>query len=145
MRSLARPSFFRVFDLLVSQGNPGLKRTHWNYADADFERERHSFTSARHSIVIDIITVTRKGRRGWSLMVTKEYWWGPDEKPFKSLRWARPLTGQRNDLFGWLRAQEVDLERALKAEFHGASPSVMEAASSANGEGEWSFDDSDES
>jgi hypothetical protein len=117
VKSLARPSFFRVFDLLVSQGNPGLKRSHWTHAGAEFERERHSFTSPRHGIVIDIITVTLKGRRGWLLMVTKEYWWGPDDKPFKNLRWARPLGGQRADLFAWLRAQEAALEQSLLQEF----------------------------
>ena len=50
-------------------------------------------------------------------MVTKEYWWaGPDATPFKNLRWARPLSGQRSDLFTWLRAQETALERTLSLE-----------------------------
>ena len=50
-------------------------------------------------------------------MVTKEYWWaGPDAKPFKNLRWARPLGGERSDLFAWLRAQESALERSLSLE-----------------------------
>jgi hypothetical protein len=117
MKTLARPSFFRTFDLLLSRGNPGLKRTRWSFDGVDFERERHSFTSARHSIVIDIATAERKGRRGWSLMVTKEYWWGPDDKPFKTVRWAKPLGGQRGDLMGWLRSKEAEMDRALAAEF----------------------------
>jgi hypothetical protein len=117
VRSLARPSFFRMFDLLVSTSNPGLKRTRWTHDGVEFERERHSFTSSRHGIVIEIFTLTRGGRHGWSLMVTKEYWWaGPDATPFKNLRWARPLSGQRSDLFTWLRAQEAALERALSLE-----------------------------
>lgn len=123
MRSLARPSFFRMFDLLVAQGNPGLKRSKWTHAGAEFERERHSFTSSRHGIVIDIVTITRSGRQGWSLMVTKEYWWGPDDKPFKNVRWARPLSGQRSDLFAWLRTQEAALDEALAQELGRAGPS----------------------
>ena len=117
MKNLARPSFFRMFDLLLSQGNPGLKRTRWSYEGVEFERERHSFTSARHGIVIDIFTVEKKGRRGWLLMVTKEYWWGPDDKPFKTMHWARPLSGQRSDLMAWLRTKEAEMDRALAAEF----------------------------
>jgi hypothetical protein len=113
MKSLQRPSFFRMFDLLLSTTNPGFKLTRWTHDGVEFERERHSFSSPRHGLTIEIITLTRSGRRGWSLMVTKEYWWaGTESKAFKNLRWARPLGGQRSDLFAWLRAQEAALERA---------------------------------
>src|SRR5271168_5406667 len=113
MKSLQRPSFFRMFDLLLSTTNPGFKLTRWTHDGVEFERERHSFTSPRHGLTIEIVTLTRAGRRGWSLMVTKEYWWvGTESKAFKNLRWARPLGGQRSDLFAWLRAQEAALERA---------------------------------
>jgi hypothetical protein len=113
MRSLARPSFFRMFDLLMSTTNPGLKLTHWTHDGVEFERERHSFTGPKHGLTIEIVTLTHSGRRGWSLMVTKEYWWtGAESKAFKNLRWARPISGQRNDLFAWLRAQEAGLERS---------------------------------
>jgi hypothetical protein len=111
MKSLARPSFFRMFDLLVSTVNPGLKLTRWTHDGVNFERERHSFIGPRHSVTIDIFTLTRGGRRGWSLMVTKEYWWaGAEGKAFKNSRWARPLGGQRSDLFAWLRKQEAALD-----------------------------------
>ncbi len=111
MKSLARPSFFRMFDLLVSTVNPGLRLTRWTHDGVNFERERHSFTGPRHSVTIDIFTLTRGGRHGWSLMVTKEYWWaGAQGKPFKNSRWARPLGGQRGDLFAWLRKQEAALD-----------------------------------
>ena len=42
MKSLARPSFFRLFDLLVSHANPGLKSPRWTFDGVEFERERHS-------------------------------------------------------------------------------------------------------
>jgi hypothetical protein len=114
MKSLAHPSFFRAFDLLLSTTNPGLKQARWMHDDVEFERERHSFASPKHDLTIEIFTLTRAGRRGWSLMVTKEYWWaGPQSKPFKNLRWARPLSGQRNDMLSWMRAQDAALDRSL--------------------------------
>lgn len=146
VRSLARPSFFRMFDLLVSTSNPGMKRTRWTHDGVDFERERHSFTSSRHGIVIEIFTLTRGGRHGWSLMVTKEYWWaGPDATPFKNLRWARPLSGERSDLFTWLRAQEAALERVLSLEMdqrHTKPTSQsMHADNQVSSASVWQFDD----
>jgi hypothetical protein len=114
MRNLARPSFFRMFDLLLAESNPGLKRTVWTHDGVDFGRERYSFNSPLHGFVVEIVTLKRSGRRGWSLMVVKEYWWtGPDAVPFKTLRWARALGGRREDLFAWLRTQEAALERSM--------------------------------
>jgi hypothetical protein len=102
-----------MFDLLLATTNPGLKLTRWTHDGVEFERERHSFTSARHGLAIEIITLSRSGRRAWSLMVIKEYWWaGANGKPFKNTRWARPLSGSRADLMGWLQAQEKLLERS---------------------------------
>ena len=113
MKSFARPSFFRVFDLLVSTSNPQFRRSRWTHDGVEFERERHSFSGPRHGLTIEIITLTRSGRRGWTLMMTKEYWWaGAENKPFKNLRWARPLNGQRSDILAWMRAQESGLERS---------------------------------
>jgi hypothetical protein len=113
MKSLASPSFFRMFDLLLATTNSGLQRTCWSHDGVEIERERHSFTGPKHGLTIEIFTLTRAGRRGWSLMVTKEYWWvGSESKAFKNLRWARPLGGQRSEILAWLRAQEVALERA---------------------------------
>lgn len=112
MKSFARPSFFRLFDLLVGTTNPGLKRMQWTHDGVVFQRERHSFSGASHGLTIEVFILTHAGRRGWSLMVTKEYWWaGADGKAFKNLRWARPLSGQRSDLISWLRAQESALDR----------------------------------
>lgn len=149
VKSLARPSFFRMFDLLVSTSNPGMKQTRWTHDDVEFERERHSFTSSRHGIVIEIFMLTRGGRHGWSLMVTKEYWWaGPDATPFKNLRWARPLSGERSDLFTWLRAQEADLDRALSLEMDQfrtkPSSQQIHADDQESSVSAWQFDDESE-
>ena len=112
MKSFARPSFFRVFDLMLSAGNPGLKRSRWTFDGVEFEREKHSFLGPKHGVAIEIFTLNRGGRRGWTLMVTKEYWWvGEESKALKSLRWARPTSGQRGDIMAWLREQESALDR----------------------------------
>jgi hypothetical protein len=133
MKSFARPSFFRVFDLLISTTNPQFKRSRWTHAGVELERERHSFSGPKHGLTIEIITLTRPGRRGWSLMVTKEYWWaGAESKAFKNLRWARPLSGQRGDILAWMRAQETGLEWSLG----GAEPSAFDAVDSPDDERE---------
>jgi hypothetical protein len=112
MRTLGDPSFFRLFDLLTSLTNRGLKRSHWMHDGVEFERVRHSVTGPKHGLAIDILTLTRPGRRGWSLMVIKEYWWaGEESKPLKNLRWARLTGGQRSDILSWLRAQEARIGR----------------------------------
>ena len=110
MKGFAHPSFFRLFDLLLSLTNPGLKRSHWMHDGVQFERERHSVTGPRHGLAIEIFTLRRSGRHGWSLMVIKEYWWaGEESKALKNLRWARPISGQRSDILSWLRAQDAKI------------------------------------
>lgn len=116
MKSLAQPSFFRVFDLLLGATNPGLKLSAWMRDDVAWERERHSFTGPKHGLSIEIITLTRPGRHGWSIMIVKEYWWiGKESKAVKSTRWAKPIEGTRNDIMNWFRAQEGALDRKLVA------------------------------
>lgn len=66
----------------------------------------------KHGLAIEIFTLRHSGRRGWSLMVTKEYWWaGEESKALKNLRWARPVSGQRADILSWLRVQEAKIGR----------------------------------
>jgi hypothetical protein len=113
VKSLVRPSFFRLFDLLLGHTNPGLKSPRWTFDGVEFERERHSFMGPKHGVAIEIFTLTRGGRRGWTLMVTKEYWWvGEESRALKNMRWARPTSGQRSDIIAWLSAQESALDRA---------------------------------
>jgi len=113
MKSFASPSFFRLFDLLLSTTNPGLKLSRWTFDGVEFERERRSVMGPKHGLAIEIFTLTRAGCRGWTLMVTKEYWWaGEESKALKHQRWARATSGQRGDIFSWLRTQEAALEIA---------------------------------
>lgn len=112
MKNFASPSFFRVFDLLLSTSNLGLKKPRWSFGGVLWEHDRYTFNGPKHGLAIDIITLTHQGRRGWSLMVAKEYWWvGEESKPLKNLRWARPTAGRREDIIAWLRTQETALER----------------------------------
>jgi len=127
MRSIGDPAFFRLFELLMVQINRGLTKTRWKYDGVDFERERHSATGPKHGLTIDIFTLTREGRRGWSLMVIKEYWWvGAESKPLKNSRWARAILGQRGDIVSWLKAQEAKLEHDAFGERAGASDAAAE-------------------
>jgi hypothetical protein len=114
MKSLAQPSFFRVFDLLLGTTNPGLKLSSWTRDGVEWERERHSFMGPKHGQTIEIVTLTRPGRRGWSVMIVKEYWWvGKESKAVKSVRWAKPIEGQRCDIMNWFRAQEAKLDHRV--------------------------------
>lgn len=71
-------------------------------------------TGSKHGFAIDIVTLTCEGRRGWSLIVSKEYWWaGEQSKAIKTLHWARQLSGQRGDILAWLRNQNSGLDRHL--------------------------------
>lgn len=110
MKSIGDPGFFRIFDLLISLTNRGLKQSHWTHDGVEFERERHSVSGPRHGLAIEIFSVARPGRGGWSMMVIKEYWWaGEESKALKNLRWARPISGQRSDILSWLRTQDANL------------------------------------
>jgi hypothetical protein len=112
MKTFADASFFRLFDLLLNTSNPGLKLPQWSVDGVTWERERHSFTGSTYSFAMEVFTLTRSGRRGWALMVVKEYWWaGKNSDSLKSLHWARPINGRRTDVIAWLREQELELDR----------------------------------
>jgi hypothetical protein len=112
MRSFASPSFFRLFDMLMSASNPSLKHARWSFEGVDCEHERHSFTGRAHGFAIETFTLSRPGRRGWSLLVVKEFWWaGQSAGAARMTRWARPTGGRRGDIITWLRTQEPALAR----------------------------------
>jgi hypothetical protein len=116
MKNFASPSFYRTFDLLLGTINPGAKLSYWTYDDVEWVRDRYSITGRTHGIIIEIFTLTRPGRRGWSVMVTKENWWaGTESEAIKSSRWARPTSGRRSDIMEWFREQELELDRSSQA------------------------------
>ena len=116
MKSFASSSFFRVFDMLLSAANPGMKQSQWTIDGVDCGHERHSFSGPTHGFAIEIFTLTRPGKRGWSLMVVKEFWWsGKQMDAGRMPHWAKLTSGQRADVFAWFRAQELSLEQRLAA------------------------------
>jgi hypothetical protein len=116
MKHFASPSFYRTFDLLLGAANPGLKLTQWSHDGVDWARDRYSISGRNHGFVIEVISLTRPGRNGWSMMVTKEHWWaGEATEAVKSGRWARPMSGRRKDIMEWFRKHERELDRALPA------------------------------
>jgi hypothetical protein len=48
MKNFTSPSFFRLFDLLMSTHNPGFRRSKWTLDGVDCGRERHSFTGQQY-------------------------------------------------------------------------------------------------
>jgi hypothetical protein len=112
MRSFASPSFFRLFDMLMSASNPSFKHARWSFEGVDCEHERHNFTGRAHGFAIETFTLSRPGRRGWRLLVVKEYWWTEQSSAAARMtRWARPIGGRRGDIIAWLRTQDSALAR----------------------------------
>lgn len=111
MKTISDAAFFRVFDTLVGDGNPGLTRAVWDYAAAHWERERLSVSRHTYSHVTEIITLAHAGRPKWTLLVVKEYWWGDREgDAFRTVRWTRPTDGRRAEILAWFRDQEKMIE-----------------------------------
>lgn len=112
MKSLSGNSFFRLFDMLTATSNPGLKLDRWAVDDVRIERERHSFSGRTHCFAIDVFMLSRPGRRSWTLMVAKEFWWdGGHKRAIKMQGWSRSIDGSRREIMAWVRGQEIDLQR----------------------------------
>lgn len=112
MKTLSDASFFRVFNLLVGTSNPGQKLDSWTIDDVHFERERHTFGGRTYCFAIDVFALSRVGRRGWSLIVVKEFWWdGGHRRSIRTQGWSKLAGGSRRDVMVWLRGQEQRLER----------------------------------
>jgi hypothetical protein len=111
VKTLASRSFFRTFDLLLATANPSTMPSCWSEDGVACTRERHSFGGGAYNFTVEVVTMTRPGRQGWTLMVVKEFWWtGDREKDLRSTRWAQLLSGRRNDVIAWMRKQEERLD-----------------------------------
>jgi hypothetical protein len=112
MKNFASQSFYRTFDLLFGTINPHASVFYGTYKGVEWVRDRYSISGRTHGIIVEIYTLARPGRGGWSVMVTKENWWaGPENEMIKTSRWARPTSGRRADIMEWFRRQEMELER----------------------------------
>jgi hypothetical protein len=111
VRTFASRSFFHTFDLLLAAANPNLALSSWSHDGVGCARERHSFAGGTHKFAVEVVTLTRPGRHGWTLMVVKEFWWaGNREKEPRSTRWAQLPSGRRDDALGWMRKQQERLD-----------------------------------
>ena len=116
MKSFASPSFFRVFDRLMNATNHNLTLSQWSIDGVECERDRHSFTGPKYGLTIEVFTMTRPGKRGWSLIVVKEYWWaGKEMDTMRMPHWAKLNGGQRSEVIEWFRVQEHALEEKLSS------------------------------
>jgi hypothetical protein len=112
VKTLASPSFFRTFDLLLAGANPSMMPSCWTANGVTCARERHSFGGGTYNFAVEVVTMTRPGLQGWTLIVVKEFWWtGDREKELRSTRWAQLLSGRRDDAITWMRKQEERLDR----------------------------------
>jgi hypothetical protein len=108
MKNFTGASFFRTFDLLIGVTNPGAKLTHWVVEGVDCERERHSFAGANYGFAIEVFRLTRSARRGWGILVVREFWWRAQASdPLKRVQWARPTEGRRNNILGWSASRKA--------------------------------------
>lgn len=113
MKSFASPSFFRVFDMLMNASNRNLALSQWSIDGVECERDRHSFTSPKYGLIVEVFNLTRLGKRGWSLIVVKEFWWAGKENDdaMRMPHWAKLNSGERADVLDWFRAQELAMEK----------------------------------
>jgi hypothetical protein len=115
VRTFASRSFFHTFDLLLAAANPNLTLSSWSHDGVACARERHSFAGGTHRFAVEVVTLTRPGRQGWTLMVVKEFWWaGNRDKELRNTRWAQLLSGRRDDALGWMRKQQERLDGGLQ-------------------------------
>jgi hypothetical protein len=115
VKHLASPSFYRTFDLLLGLTNPGAKLSCWTHDGVEWVRERTSITGRSHGFVIEVVSLTKAGRHGWCLLVTKEHWWaGESTEAIHSGRWSRAVSGRRKDILEWFRKHESEIDRGLQ-------------------------------
>ena len=116
MKSVASPPFFRVFDMLVNSTNHNRTLSQWSIDGVECERDRHSFTGPKYGLTVEVFTLTRPGKRGWSLIVVKEYWWaGKEKEAMRMPHWAKLNSGERSDVLEWFRGQERALQERLSS------------------------------
>lgn len=110
MKSFTDTSFFLLFEAIVRVDNPGLKLDRWSKHGIHWERTKHSYTGPAYGFTLDSFLAVRTGRNPWSLLVMKEHWWaGTHGDAVKSQQWAKPLTGQRQHIFGWFAERKASL------------------------------------
>ena len=114
MRTFADPSFYRVFDTLISNAGttPGTFKTQWSDHGVDFDRSRHSCTADGYSFTVEICQLEKTGTRPWALIAVKEYWHLERAAGLpRQVRWAKLITGRRTDALDWFKQRGAEIEQ----------------------------------
>jgi hypothetical protein len=108
---LGDTKFFNLFFLLAGTTNPDRTRNAWQVGSIDWARERTTLTGPNFSLQIEVHTLHRPGRRGWTLLAGHETWWdGARKDPFRNGRWVHLSKGSRTDVLAWFAEQEKELD-----------------------------------
>lgn len=102
MKAFGDASFFRTFDRLLFECGQAIHGTHWSYADVQWTRHRHSFTSDYYGFSVDTYRLSKPPPNAWVFLVVKEFWWAPDGTAHRSNHWAKPLTPDKLQIRRWM-------------------------------------------
>lgn len=106
MKSLNSRAFLAAWRMMCNASNPGLTRDRWTCDDVDWVRETHAFTGPEIAFRVETHTLTlkRRDRVAWSLLVVVEHWWVPGKTAaLKSVEWCRPLAGSSRQILAWFQ------------------------------------------
>jgi len=107
---LGDSKFFNLFALLAASSNPDRNRDAWRVDMVDWTRERLSHKGPNHALQIELHTLIRGGRRGWTLLCGHETWWDAGKlDAFRNGRWTHLAHGARGDVIAWFQEREREL------------------------------------
>ena len=105
---LGDSKFFNLFSLIASTSNPDRDRDEWQAGEVAWKRERTSFKGPQYSLQMEVHTLNRAGKRGWTLIVARETWWASDRrKAFRDGHWVHVCRGARKDVEKWFSEREA--------------------------------------
>jgi len=102
--------FFNLFALVAASTNADRTRDDWVVDRVHWIRERVSHGGPHWALRIEIYTLHREGRAGWTLLVGRETWWqGGRTDAFRNGHWVHLSRGARGDVLKWFEAREREL------------------------------------
>ena len=102
--------FFNLFSLIASTSNADRDRDAWRAGDVAWTRERTSFKGPQYALQMEVHTLDRVDKRGWTLIVARETWWASDgRKAFRDGQWVHLCRSARRDVEKWFSEQEAFL------------------------------------
>ena len=108
MRAFGDPSFFRLFNSLMSEASLGVTAFSWTYRGVQWIRNRHTFGNQLYGFGTDTFLLSKPAPRPWLRLVVKEFWHETDGT-MRSGQWAKPLSGEKTDIRLWIQLEEKRL------------------------------------